>query len=333
MDYHRRFGCRFLRFAAAAAGRVSVVMLSLGFLAGWSQELRVVGYVPTWSDLPRLTVTLPFQRLTHLNLAFVNPTTAEGELEVPAGAAALVARAKAQGVRVLVSLGGGSASEDGVMRARYLALIAPARRTAFITTIMAYVDTQGYDGVDVDLEGPAITDDYGGFIADLAASLQARGKLLSAALSSGYGGGRILPATLALFSYLNLMAYDATGPWTPDRPGPHASLEHATHEVAFWRARGVPADRLVLGVPFYGYAFNADRSVTAWSYRKIVEANLGAQEHDQIGTLYYDGFPAVRSKAALITREGLGGAMIWSLDQDIADARSLLAELARALGR
>ena len=86
-------------------------------------------------------------------------------------------------------------------------------------------------------------------------------------------------------------------------------------------------------MPFYGYAFNADRSVTAWPYRRIVETHAGAQERDQVGTLYYDGFPAVRAKAALVTRERLGGAMVWSLDQDIADGRSLLAELARALGR
>ena len=296
-------------------------------------ELRIVAYVPTWSDLARLTTAIPFARLTHLDIAFVNATDDAGTLEAPAKVAPLIAAAHQHGLRVMVSLGGGSASEDRVQRERYAALMAPARRAGFISGITRYLRTHGYDGIDIDLEGPAISADYGGFIADLATTLQAEHQLLSAALSSGYGGDRIPAAALTHFDFINLMAYDATGPWTPDRPGPHASVELATAEIAFWRRRGVAGERIVLGVPFYGYAFNADRSVRALSFNDIVTRHPGAEQHDQVDTLFYNGFPAIRAKAALVMKEGLGGMMIWSLDQDAPGERSLLAEMARVLGR
>jgi GH18 family chitinase len=312
-------------------GGVLCVLLALS--AAQAVEQRVVAYVPTWCDVARLTATVPFRHLTHLNIAFVNPTTDAGDLEVPAGIAPLVARAHEHRVRVLVSLGGGAASEDRVQRERYLALIAPPRRAGFIRGILGYVRTHGYDGVDVDLEGPAITAEYAAFIDELATALRAEKKLLTAALSSGYGGEKIPKAALARFDFINLMAYDATGPWTPDKPGPHASVEMAKTEIAFWRARDLPADRLVLGVPFYGYSFNPDRTVNALAFKDIVARHPGAAQHDAIGTLFYNGFPAIRAKAALVTSEGLGGLMIWSLDQDAAEGSSLLAEIARAFAR
>lgn len=312
-------------------GCVLCVLFALS--ATHAAEQRVVAYVPTWCDVARLTASVSVRQLTHLNIAFVNPTSDAGDLEIPAGIAPLLAKAHEHGVRVLVSLGGGTASEDRVQRERYTALIAPMRRTGFIRGILGYVRTHGYDGVDVDLEGPAITAEYAAFIDELAIALRAEQKLLTAALSSGYGGGKIPEAALARFDFINLMAYDATGPWTADKPGPHASVDFAKQEIAFWRNRGMPADRLVLGVPFYGYAFNADRTVTALAFKDIVARHPGAEQHDAIGTLFYNGFPAIRAKAALVTSAGLGGLMIWSLDQDAAAGSSLLAEIARAFAR
>jgi GH18 family chitinase len=68
-------------------------------------------------------------------------------------------------------------------------------------------------------------------------------------------------------------------------------------------------------------------------FRKIVEQHPDAAQHDQIGTLYCDGQPAIRAKAALAKKDGLGGLMIWSLDQDVLGPDTLLTTMASALGR
>src|SRR5690606_1671736 len=99
----------------------------------------------------------------------------------------LIGRARAAEVKVLVSIGGGSASGDEAMKARYFRLLGDEHRAGFVLKIARYVQDHGFDGVDVDIEGPSINGDYGKFIADLAAALQPQGKLLTAALSKGYG--------------------------------------------------------------------------------------------------------------------------------------------------
>ncbi|WP_431241941.1 glycosyl hydrolase family 18 protein [Flavobacterium sp. P21] len=89
-------------------------------------------------------------------------------------------RAHAQNIKVFVSLGGGSVSEGGAIRDNYFNLITPANRTAFIQKLYDYVVAHNFDGIDVDLEGPAINGDYGGFVIALANKLHANGKLISA---------------------------------------------------------------------------------------------------------------------------------------------------------
>ena len=41
-------------------------------------------------------------------------------------------------------------------------------------------------------------------------------KLLTAALSQGYGGGNVPNSVFERFDFVNIMAYDGTGPWNPN---------------------------------------------------------------------------------------------------------------------
>ena len=62
------------------------------------------------------------------------------------------------------------------------------------------------------------------------------------------------------------MAYDFAGPWTetaghhaqlyaPKRPHNEASRNSGSGAVAYARRMGVPAEKIVLGVPCYGRSF------------------------------------------------------------------------------
>jgi len=295
---------------------------------------RVVGYVPTWIDLKAFVPTIDFARLTHVNVAFVNPTDDAGALPFPEPVRGLIDAARKADVKVLISIGGGAASSDKRLLDRYAKLLAPDRRAAFVEKLVAYVVDHRFDGLDLDLEGPAITTAYGPFVAALLDGLRAKGKLLTAALSQGYGGASVPDAALARFDFVSVMAYDARGPWIPKAAGQHAPIEAARAQVAYWLGRGLARDKCVLGVPFYGYGFGPAFRQRAYGYAEIVAAHAGAEQKDQAGeTIWYNGIPTIRAKARYAVEEKLGGVMIWSLDLDAAGEKSLLRAIGEEVGR
>lgn len=189
-----------------------------------------------------------------------------------------------------------------------------------------------FDGLDVDIEGPSINKDYGAFIQDLSQALKPKGKLLTAALSQGYGGKNVPDSVFEHFDFVNIMAYDGAGYWQPDAPGQHSSLEFAKSNVAYWLKRGLPKSKAVLGVPFYGYGFGAAFRKRDYPYSEIVNTYLGAENLDQVGnTIWYNGIPTIKAKAQYVVDEGLAGVMIWSLDYDVKGKHSLLSAINQTL--
>jgi chitinase len=286
----------------------------------------VVAYVPNWIDLENFTRSIAYEQVTHLNIAFENPINDAGDLRYDDRYTGLLSEAHGRGVKVLISIGGGAASDDAVLKPRYFALIRETKRADFAAKLAEYVVVHGFDGLDVDLEGPSINEDYGAFIHELATRLKPRGKLLTAALSKGYGGAKVPDTALADLDFVNVMAYDGAGYWLPDAPGQHSSMDFAKSDIAYWRDRGLPDAKIVLGVPFYGYGFGKAFRKRSYSYAEILAAFPGAENRDEAGeTIWYNGMPTIRAKCQLVLEEKLGGVMIWSLDNDVKDERSLLS--------
>lgn len=295
-------------------------------------QYRVVAYVPNWVDLKSFSQKVDYARLTHINIAFENPINEAGDLSFNEMDSVLIARAQAHGVKVLVSIGGGSASTDRVMQKRYFHLINETNRAGFAARLAAYVSSHGFDGLDVDIEGPSINGDYGAFVQALAQALKPRRKLLTAAVSQGYGGDRVPDSVFSHFDFVNIMAYDGTGPWDKNSPGQHSSFDFAKANVAYWLKRGVPKSKAVLGVPFYGYGFGEAYRKRDYSYAEILASYPGAEKTDQVGnTIWYNGIPTIHAKAKYVVEQQLGGVMIWSLDYDVSGERSLLSAIHRTL--
>lgn len=292
----------------------------------------VAGYVPLWDAAALQAERLDLSKVTHLNVAFVNPSDDEGAMEFDPKVDQLIAKAHARGVKVLYSIGGGSASEDAALRRRYETLMTDAKRPLFVRKLAAYAADHGFDGVDVDLEGPAITASYGPFVRDLAAVLKQEGKLLTAALSKGYGGDQVPVDVLGLFDLVHIMAYDATGPWAPERPGQHSSLEFARESVRWWLERGLKPGRAVLGVPFYGYGFGDGMKGRHYTFAEIVKQWPDAAQRDESGkTVFYNGIATVEAKCRYAQEQNLAGLMIWPLPGDAAGESSLLNAMHRLL--
>src|SRR3546814_2922262 len=94
-------------------------------------------------------------------------------------------------------------------------LVARVRRAATVAALVILGDTQGLDGVDIDIEGQLLTEvdragDYTPFIAALSDAMKARGKLLTCAPAS-YEGGMLQVTSIPYFDLVNVMSYDALG--------------------------------------------------------------------------------------------------------------------------
>lgn len=325
---HRLVGMKIPRSPLVRIFAAAVLLLPL---RAWAEPM-VVAYVPNWVDLKSFTGTIEFEKLTHINVAFENPVNAAGDLSFNPQNAVLIAKAREKGVKILISIGGGSASGNKELQARYFDLLTESKRAAFAGKLSAYVTEHQFDGLDVDIEGPSINKDYGAFIGELAKVMKPKGQLLTAALSKGYGGNNVPDSVFAHFDFVSIMAYDGTGYWSPEVPGQHSSLNFARDSITYWLKRGLPKAKAVLGVPFYGYGFGDAFKKCDYPYSTILAEYPGAEKVDQTGsTIWYNGIPTIEAKIRYVLEENLAGVMIWSLDSDVKGEKSLLGAIHRTL--
>lgn len=277
----------------------------------FSQDFKVVGYLASW-NFSTAPTKIEWERLTHVNLAFANPDvdgnlSFEGEDITP-----VVSTAHANGVEVFASLAGGYLTPD--WQANWNYWMQPAHTQEFIWKIIAYVQDNDLDGVDIDLEWQHVNDLYSPFVLALKAALDAEDLPMTAALPGGYRYPQITGPALAAFDWVNLMIYDLTGPWDPNNPGQHSPYTWAQQCLQYWETQGLPGNRQTLGVPFYGYDFSTT-PVNAKYFGEIVAADPANAQVDQVGQLYYNGIPTIVAKTQLAQAE-TSGVMIWELGQD-----------------
>jgi len=289
---------------------------------------KVIGYMFAGDDLLTAAARIDFSRITHLNIAFINPD-ASGVFAPVAGLKELVKKAHDNKVLVLSAFAGGGPPQH------LKDLITQAKKKILIEGLMGLIDTYNLDGIDVDLEGDFITADYEGFVTDLSASLKADKKLMTAAVAT-WNSAAYPDEAIALFDLINIMSYDHTGPWKKDNPGPHSPYELAEQDFNFWNLnRNIPAEKLVLGLPFYGYGFGPDilESIT---FGDLVAAYPGSEKMDSWelpgkGTFYYNGLPTIKKKVGYALQKKAGGVMIWQILGDASGDLSLLKEINEAM--
>ncbi|MFO7681574.1 MAG: glycosyl hydrolase family 18 protein [Chloroflexota bacterium] len=267
---------------------------------------RVLAYATT-AIVPQV---IPYEQLTHLNYAFLIPNADGSFLPLVNGwkLKTIVQEAHAHGVQVLISVGGwGWEKEFEVMAAD------PQARAAFVSNLRLLVDEYDLDGVDMDWEYPLPGPGADNFLT-LSQELRAAfpDKLLTTAVVAyGATGEGMLAETFALYDFINVMTYDG-----PD----HGTMAQFEAGLAYWLSRGVPPEKLVMGVPFYSRPSEA-------LYRKIVEADPQAAQMDTVewnGTVnHYNGIPTIQAKTRMALAQA-GGIMFWSLEHDALDELSLV---------
>jgi chitinase len=314
---------------------ISVVMVILALSTSCSKKsvtvsksgdvdnrFKVIGYLPNRTDLLVSAKQVNFSKITHLYIAFVNPDSL-GNLTRTENLKEIAALAHSKNVKIMASIGGGGAPKY------YPSFLVGEKKTKLIKDLVNLAVDNNLDGIDVDLEGALIDANYESFVLDFAAALRQKNKLITAAIATVYKS-QFTDKALAQFDFVNIMSYDRTGPWRPDRPGPHAPYSMAEEDLQYWlETRKIPKEKLTLGVPFYGYGFggNAPESM---SYKNILKQYPDSVNQDQIhlngGMVYFNGLPTIRKKTELAMQK-VSGVMIWQLLQDSTGVKSLLGEI------
>jgi len=209
-------------------------------------------------------------------------------------------------------------------------LLKEDKRILFINNLVAVVLQYNLDGIDIDLEGGDIDANYEIFVIDLAKALRSKNKMITAAIAVYYKDV-LSDKALAQYDFVNVMSYDRTGSWRPDKPGPHSTYANAEEDLEYFgTVRSIPKEKMVLGVPFYGYGFGPELTSTAISmnYGQILTEFPEAEFADEFKMpsgkiLYYNGITTIKQKTAL-AKEKASGIMIWQLKGDTPGEHSLL---------
>jgi GH18 family chitinase len=187
-------------------------------------------------------------------------------MQVSSNAAALVAAAHANNVKVLLNIGqiwGGPGTQ--------IQQAVSSNLSALVTNIMTVVNAYGYDGVDIDWE-PFVPSTNGGAMTALAQALRTGlgNKLLTAAalLNNGpYWATNHTP-----FDRVNVMTYDLGGTgyampylgfnsplYDTVVPSIDQAIEGSVQGTAGYVTAGVPASKVGIGIPFYGAQWTGGR--------------------------------------------------------------------------
>ncbi len=310
---------------------IFVSILSLSKAQPLDPPFRIVGYysLDAAADVKKALL----KKLTHVNLWFLNPDSLGNFTRDLSAIAPFVKAAHKKNVKVLFSIGGGS------KQPQYHALLQDDKRSLLIGNLISEVLEHNVDGVDVDLEGSNIDANYEKFIVELASALRSHNKLITAAIAIYYKD-QFTDNALSQYDFVNVMSYDRTGPWRPERPGPHSTYAHAVEDLEYFGSvRKIPKEKMTLGVPFYGYGYGPETTSPAisMSYGKIVSSFPGSENVDEWimpdrKILYYNGIPTMKQKA-LLAKDKASGVMIWQVLGDAKGSKSLLKTINKIGGR
>lgn len=290
----------------------------------------IVAYVTSWSKI------MPDpQYMTHINYAFgavsetFNSVTIANEQRLSDIAA--IGRLNPK-LKVLLSIGGWGSGRFSEMAAN------ATLRKAFAKDCRRVVDQYKLDGIDIDWEYPtsnaagisASPDDTNNFTLLMQDIRKAIGKKKLLTLATVASGEYIdFKAILPYIDFVNIMSYDMGG-----APKHHAALYEspntgrmtANTAVKAHLKAGVPADKLVLGMPFYGRGGGDYPNFQ--DYKKICKDknytecwDSQAQAPylaDKDGKLVcgYDNPRSLAIKCRYVWEQGLHGAMYWDYDGD-----------------
>lgn len=291
----------------------------------------VLAYVTSWSSvIPDPNV------VTHINYAFGHVTDSfdgvridnEERLKTIVGL-----KQKNPALKIFLSIGGWGSGRFSEMAA------SPENRKAFASDCKQVVDKFALDGIDIDWEYPtsnaagisAVPEDTENFTLLMQDIRSAIGKEKLLTLASVASGQYIdFAAIEPIVDFVNIMTYDISTP-----PYHHASLFRSDktegvsceEAVAAHVKAGMPIERLVLGIPFYGRGTEA---IKFCDYKDLIKLEGYTRQWDDVAKVPYltdslgnmvcgyEDATSIAEKCKFLHSRGMLGAMYWDYDGDDA---------------
>lgn len=323
--------------------KIITIVAALALLAGCKAEQQevtndkvVIAYVTSWSSV----IPDP-AHLTHINYAFGHVTNSFDGVRIdnPQRLKTLVALKEVKPeLKVMLSVGGWGSGRFSEMAS------TDERRKAFAKDCLRVVEEFGLDGIDIDWEYPtsdmagisASPDDTKNFtllMKELRRVLPAEMQLtMASAANAKYVDFK---EAVQYMDFVNVMNYDMasapqhhSGMYRSDMsPGITCEEGILAHVEA-----GVPMDKLVFGMPFYGRASGAlegfndyknivqlpeDKFTIEWDDTAKAPYVVEVKSGDVVCT--FDDPRSIAIKCDYIAEKGMRGAMYWDYDGDTED--------------
>ncbi|XP_034550755.1 chitinase-3-like protein 1 [Notolabrus celidotus] len=241
-------------------------------------------------------------------------------------------------------------------------------RAEFIKSVVNLLKTMGFNGLNIDWRYPGgaggQTQDKQKFTKlceELKTAFKAEGLILSASVSaerSTIDASYEVEQISMQLDFINVLTFDLHGPWE-EVTGHHSPLFPGSEETGdnmylnadsalnYWIDQGAPAEKLTMGIAFYGRAFSLSSNSTDvgapadgpgeegcytgeegfWaSYETCIylegvktqrisdqQVPYATTENQWVG---FDDETSLATKAGYLTKNNFGGAFVWSLDLD-----------------
>ncbi len=218
-----------------------------------------------------------------------------------------------------------------------------------------------FDGIDVDWEYPHEEDaaDFVALLKEIRKQMDGVRPGLTLSIAAGHSPrmyeGTDMGLVGSLVDQVGLMMYDFIGPWSRTTGFIAPLLAASGHRggtvdgsVSAYLEAGIPATKILMGVPFYGYGwqqvprdndglFQEGQSIRGdrpYSYiESLVAKSTLFRDPDSAAPWLFDGDTfwtyedpvSIKRKADYALRRGLGGLMIWELGEDNSSAALLRA--------
>jgi chitinase len=264
---------------------------------------------------------------------------------------------KNRGLKVLLSVGGTTFSPHFASPAS-----TEPGRSKFAASVLALIENIGFDGVDIDWEYPASTEqatDMVLLLKEVRQALLPNNYTVSVACPGPFGYMYLLPDKMDQYVDIwNLMAYDYVGSWS-SVTGDQANLFRSGDQpettpfdtesiIKYYTSQGISSTKIVLGMPLYGRYFNGTgglgQSFSGSGTYSMKDLPLkGATEYYDCATgsshsynaaggqlVSYDNVEVAKQKAAFI-QTTLGGAMYWESSEDGAGDKGIIQAVTSVL--
>lgn len=338
------------------------------------EKRKIVGYFPAWASYRGFTPDkIDAEKLTHINYAFANISS---DLKIQMGNPHIDAdnfralnelKEENPQLKTLISVGGWSWS------GRFSnAALTEELRKAFAESCLDFILEHGFDGIDLDWEypvgggmpgnisRPVDKQNFTLLLKTIRETLDARSEVdgetylltIAGGAGSWYVDNTEMDKIHQYLDFANIMTYDINAYWdtytdfnaplySSSSDAPSRVDGSVDDSVNAWLDAGFPAEKLVMGVPFYGYRYTGAANSNDGLYRRFgdgtyisyedVEAEyLNAPEYvrhfheeakvpwlfDGSTFISYDDEESIRLKAEYIKDKNLAGAMIWELSFD-----------------